>query len=247
MTAVVDDDYDLSRYNLTVCNASCPLEISSDHFQVTGVCSNEHVNCYIDLRGKHPRRSDPQLFTRFMLQGSALTFIITGMAPQPVVQLCITNTKEACGEVFHNSSAIQVCLELLTFNQTNDYIQTFKVTNSGYYCAVWMLINNTQSLNYTVNVTLQSYSTPALSHCQVKTQNQVKTQIFNLNVQNVANRKHNQLCIVVQVVGNHLYNSITLVSTVTSSVNRPTITFLICAVLSCLAIVAISIIIIIIR
>ena len=222
LTAIVADDNDFNRYNLTVCTTSSPLEIRSKQFQVKGVCLNDRlvINCYVDLHGYHTLSTDARLFNLYMLHGSVLSF---GLVPQTDVQLCITDSMDVCSIVFNNSTIVmshRVCQEVLTFNKTNGYTQTFIVRNSSYYCAVWLLTNSIQTLNYTANITLRSYNIPAPSQCQVKTQNQVKTQIFDLNTQqNIASKKYELVHIVIQVAGRYLYNNITLVSTVTSEVN----------------------------
>ena len=223
VTAIVADDNDYSRYNLTVCTTSSPLEIKSEQFQVKGICLNDRlvINCYVDLHGYHTLSTDAQFFNLYMLQGSVLIF---GLAPLTDVHLCITNSMDICSKVFNNSTKLishQVCQEVLTFNRMKGYTQTFTVRNSSYYCAVWLLTNSTQALNYTANITLQSYNIPpAPSQCQTKTQNQVETQFFDLNAQqDIAHKKHELVHIVIQVAGRHLYNNITLVSTVTSEVN----------------------------
>ena len=224
VTAVVADKNDFKYFNLTVCNTLCPLETVSDRLPtVIGATSNNRLksNWYVNLRGWPSREdnSDPQYNSLYVLKGSSLAFVITRLVPLTDVQLCITNSKDICGEVFNNATnsvkAHQVCQEVLTFNKTNE--QTFTVRNTSYYCAVWILKDNNQSLNYTVYRTLQSYNISTRgppSQCQTHSK-QIKTQIFDLQQQIAI--KHSPVCIIIQVVGNQLHNNITLVTTVVSS------------------------------
>ena len=224
VTAVVAGKEDFKKFNLTVCNMPCPLKTKSDHLPaVIGATSNDRLksNCYVNLCGRPSPEdnSDPQYYSLYMLKGSLLTFVITRLVPLTDVQLCITNSKDICGEVFNNATnsvkAHQVCQEVLTFNKTNE--QTFTVRNTSYYCAVWILKDNDQSLNYKVNRTLRSYNISTRgppTHCQTH-RKQIKTQIFDLQQQIAI--KHSPVCIVIQVAGNELHNNITLVSMVVSS------------------------------
>lgn len=220
VTALVADNNDFEKFNLTVCSTSCPLETTSETPPtVASICSNDRVitNCYVNLRRfLHPDQSiDSQYFTLYMQQGSVLTFLITKLVPQTDVQLCITASVDVCYKVFKNSTGLaihRICQEVLTFNKTNNQSQSFIARTSSYYCAVWVLEDNNQSLNYTVNETLVSYvirSKGELTKCQTH-QKQVKTQIFDLP-------QHDKVCVAIQVTGYHLYNNMTLVSTVVSS------------------------------
>lgn len=232
VTAIVADRADFEKFNLTVCSMMCPLPTVSDPpLSVTGHRSNDlvNINYYVNLRDWPcpDDTSTAQYFALYMLQGSSLTFVITRLLPLTDVQLCITDSVNVCGVVFNNETnsvnAHQVCLEVLTFDETNNLIQTYTVKNTGYYCAVWILKDNNQLLNYTVNITRRSYSIStgrlSSSEAQCRThQKQTKTQFFELKSHNViAFKGPDPVCIAIRITGDHLHNKITLLSMVVTS------------------------------
>jgi hypothetical protein len=230
-----DEDDDFNKFNITVCSTVCPL-IMSDHFlSVTDYRLNDshHSNYYVNLRNlSSPNGSgttDAQYFMLYLLEGSSLTFIITRLAPWTDVHVCITDSVDVCREVYINNnitnSLQEVCQEVLSFNKTSsDHTETFTVRSTSYYCAVWILQDDNQSLYYTVNITRRSYSVMNLStgrppspapQCQTH-QKQTVTQFFDLRP-HIAYKMPDPVCIAIRIIGNQLKNNITLVSTVVSS------------------------------
>ena len=242
VTTAVGSKNDFNNFNLTVCNVLCPLETVSNHLPTVKEASlndRKSSNWYVNLRGwSSPVDSSSQYNSLYMLKGSLLTFSIIRLVPLTDVQLCITNSIHVCSEVYNNASnsvkAHQVCQEVLIFNKTNDHVRTFTARDTSYYCAVWVLKAYNQSLNYTVNRTIQSYkiSTGPPSQCQTH-KKQTKTQSFDLQRQIAI--KSSPVCIVIQVAGNQLPNNITLVSTIVSSKTN-NILFVLGAVFSCLSV-----------
>lgn len=57
------------------------------------------------------------------------------------------------------------CLEVLDFNQANNYSQTFTAPADSYYCAVWLIKEANHSINYTINLEVISYQSP-ISGCK---------------------------------------------------------------------------------
>lgn len=228
VTAIVPEEDDFEKFNISVCSMPCPIPVSERILSVTGYRSNNlaNTNYYVNLRNWPSPDStiDAQNFALYMLEGSSLTFIITRLAPPTDVQLCVTDSVDVCGEVYNNETesvkARQVCLELLTFNKTNsDHIRVFTVKNTSYYCAVWILRDNNQLLNYTVNITHWSYvltdSRPPSLQCQTH-QKQTKIQSFDLRPC-IAFKRPDPVCIAVRVAGVYLHDNITLESTVITS------------------------------
>ena len=222
-TIYVDQTEDLDNYNLTICKASCPLQVVTLHSQVKGVCSKDRFyhNCYINLLGYQDPGLDSQYYSQYMLTHSKVTFTITNLSQteQPV-QLCITVDKDTCSQIFFRmSTGVTDCQEVLVFNKINYYTQTFTAGKDSYYCAVWILTGN-QSINYTLNSTLESYDiqTP---HSKCENYRRNKEVTFDLGDHwNGMATQQRKVCILVQENGKDLYRNITIVTTAVRSLDN---------------------------
>lgn len=234
MTAIVGVPDDFEKFNITVFSTECPLAIVSDPLPpVIGhrLNNTRYSNYYVNLRN-WPSPDDnlnAQYYTLYMLEGSSLTFVITRLVPLTDVHVCITDSVDKCSDVYNeeiNSVEVlqEVCQEVLTFNKTNDYIRTFMVRSASYYCAVWILKDDNQFLNYTVNITRHSYNInisggqPSFRAMQYHTnQKLTNTQSFHLRP-HIAYKRPDPVCVAIQIIGNNLYdNDITLMIQIVSS------------------------------
>lgn len=155
-----------NSYNLTICQATCPLKTHTKQLVHNGSCNaRRHTNCHTTFSdGDNHRNYDPaRCFTKFMGKNSRVTFNITGLNATESVQLCIAANIEKCDSIFWPGEQQlldlqQDCVELKTFNLTsNDFVQTFVAPYDSYYCAIWLLGSTHQWLNYTVNSSIELY------------------------------------------------------------------------------------------
>ena len=231
VTAIVADPDDFKKFNITVCSTVCPLATVNDHLPpVIGYRLNNTIyrNYYVNLRNwpSPDRTNDAQYFTLYMLEGSSLTFVITRLVPLTDVHVCITDSVDVCNKVYddeiHSVKVLQeICQKVLTLNETNDHNQTFTVRSASYYCAIWILKDKKQLLNYTVNINRRSYNINMISppsrapQCQTH-QKQTNTQSFDLRP-HIAYKRFDPVCIAIRVIGKDLHNNVTLVSEVVNS------------------------------
>ena len=246
----VDNSEDLKEYSLTVCAMPCPLTVAINHSWQTGACVKDRIvpNCFVNLLGYENQGSDAQQFSQYMLNNSEITFAVSVdyESSQPgIVHLCVTANKDLCQQMFvrnqSQNSDTSSCVELLEFNTTNHYIQTFTATKDTYYCAVWLLDEN-QSINYTINSTLHLYELP--NHRDKYCKNFQKSANFTFDlrslggVRDIALKRHDYVCLIIQESGSQLYRNITIHTTaLASSYNN--IAFVICVLLSVLLFVTI--------
>lgn len=154
-----------NKFNLTICQASCPLKTHIEKLVYNGSCplERQQYNCYAKLSKEDIEPdSHPQCFSKFILKNSKIRFNITELNETQSVQLCITTNIEQCGHVFWPGNLTQLklqrtCVKLITFNKTNHFTQTFVAPDDSYYCAVWLLQAD-QWLYYTVNSTIETYN-----------------------------------------------------------------------------------------
>ena len=205
-----------SSYNLTVCATSCPLmKVTALPLEVKGECkkSRGYRNCYVNLLGYHGLYS--QDFSQYMIADSNVTFTITYSSQVEPVQLCITTDNDTCSQIFMRS--LTDCPKLLYFNQTNNYSQTFTAHVDGYYCAVWLIKQSNQSINYTASLNLASYQLPP-AECK-----NIYSSKFHLNLWHLHHRPkvlatHKQdVCILVQENDIKQTTTTTLLITVVAS------------------------------
>ena len=152
-----------NKYNLTICQAQCPLRTHTKQLVYNGSCINHRsqINCYAKLSEEDfEPDSYPQCFSEYMMKNSKVTLKITELNLNFSVQLCVTTNKDKCGHVFQSGNLTQpeYCLELKTFNKTNHLTQTFTVPYNSNYCAVWLLGSSDQWLSYTVNSSIEMYN-----------------------------------------------------------------------------------------
>ena len=232
----VDQKEDLDLYNLTVCKVPCPLQINVTHSQVTGECPADRLipNCYANVFGYPNPGTDAQYFSRYMLNNSNITFVITELSRSQniTIPLCITMDKAMCNRTFVGASGKEDCHEVLEFNTSNDYTRTFTTRNDSYYCAVWLLPSNL-SLTYTLNSTLQFYQIPSAdrSHSECKNFQNSKSHTFYLRY-GIALKIHDYTCLLVEQNGSDLNRNITIsITTVTSVKNIAFVIGMILAIL----------------
>jgi hypothetical protein len=84
------------------------------------------------------------------------------------------------------------CLEVLDFNQANNYSQTFITSEDGYYCAVWLINEANHSINYTTNLEVVSYQLPT-SGCK-----NFNTSEFTLELRSKIATRYQDVCILAQ-------------------------------------------------
>jgi hypothetical protein len=187
------------------------------------VCPKDrfYPNCYINFLGYQDPGVNSQYYSQYMLTHSKVTFTITNLsqAEQPV-QLCITTDKDTCSQIFFRMSMeVTDCQEVLPFNKNNNYIQTFSAQQDSYYCAVWILAGN-QSINYTLNSTLELYNIQTLSsRCESYRKSKEVTFDLGDRWHSIATRQH-KVCILVQENGKNLYRNITVVTKAVRSVDN---------------------------
>ena len=151
--------YSDSSYNLTVCATSCPLmKVTALPLEMKGECkkSRYYSNCYVNLLGYHGIYS--QDFSQYIIADSNVTLTITYSSQIEPVQLCITTDNDTCSQIFMRN--LTDCPKLLDFNRANNYSQTFTARVDSYYCAVWLIKQSNQSINYTASLNLVSYQLP---------------------------------------------------------------------------------------
>ena len=214
-------------YNLTVCVASCPLKVVTSHSLVNGVCPKDRhfSNCYVNLLGYHDPGLKPQFYSQYMLTNSNVTFKITELSKADPVQLCITLDKDTCDKVFtRNSKPTHAdCQEVLTgFNQINNYTRTFTAHTDSYYCAVWLL-NESQSINYTANLTVQLYQLPPSARCKNFYTNDFTLDLWQHRPEVTTHKQ--DVCILVQENVNH-YDNTTISTNVAASSIEGNIAFI---------------------
>ena len=148
------------NYNLTVCATLCPLKVMTSSSQIKGGCNDDRFfnNCYVDFLGYKGDGINSQYFSQYMLTNSNMTFKITNLSQAEPVQLCVTTDNKTCGQIFLGSS--MDCPEVLDFNQTNNYSQTFTAHVDSYYCAVWLIKQSNYSINYAASLNVVSYQLP---------------------------------------------------------------------------------------
>lgn len=226
----VDNDEDLNEYSLTVCAVPCPLKVAINHSWQTGACVKDRIvpNCFANLLGYKNYGSDAQQFSQYMLNNSEITFtVIDHESSQPgTVHLCVTANKDLCQQMFERNqsrnSDTSICVELLEFNTTNHYIQTFTATKDSYYCAVWLLAES-QSMNYTINSTLHLYELPERrdKHSECKNFQKSANFMFDLRslggARDIALKRHDYVCLIIQESGSQLYRNITIHTTALAS------------------------------
>ena len=205
------EDRSPSSRNVTICVTSCPLKSATSHSWVNGVCPKHRFisNCYFNIFGYQDPGVNAQSFSQYMLTNSTVTIsvVVDGLSQANAVQLCITTNKDACSRIFNkNSTNSTTCLYVLAFNKMNGYMSTFTAPRDSYYCAVWLL-NKTQWIDYTANITLLSYQIP-FSNCK----NYSKEFTADLHVlshqtekNGITTQKQN-VCILVQENGVTQYN-----------------------------------------
>ena len=152
-------------YNVTVCVTSCPLKTVISESVVKGGCPENRFfnNCYVHLlKHENPdemRRTDSQYYSRYMLNQSRMTFTIIEQPHVEPVRLCITTNNNTCDHIFNNGS-LRDCVAVLDFNQTNNYSREYTANMDSYYCAVWLIKEANQSVNYTITLEVVSYQLP---------------------------------------------------------------------------------------
>jgi hypothetical protein len=161
---VIHADSDNYAYNVTMCVTSCPLKVVTSELQLLeGGCPNNRFyrHCYVRLQiSDDASRTDSQYYSRYMLKNSKVTFKISTLkqSHMDLVQLCVTTNNVTCDRVFYNIS--MECLEVLSFNQANNYSQTFTTPEDSYYCALWLVNEANHSINYTTTLEVVSYQLP---------------------------------------------------------------------------------------
>ena len=156
-----------NKFNLTICQAPCPLKTNTKQFVYNGSCpiDRSQYNCYAKLSKEDIEPdSSPECFSKFIVKNSKIKFSITELneTESLSVQLCITTNKDHCKYVFWpgpntHLNLQQICLRMITFNKSNHFTQTFTAPDDSYYCAVWVLERD-QWLYYTVNSIIEAYN-----------------------------------------------------------------------------------------
>ena len=206
-------------YNVTLCSTSCPLVTSKSQSSVVGECPmlRYYNNCYVRLLNHNIRRTDSQYYSRYMLKNSKMTLIIFEQSHVKPVQLCITNDNVTCDQVFssnNNAGSLMECPQVLDFNQTNNYSQTFTAPADSYYCAVWLIEEANHSINYTIELEVISYQSPTSGQCKNFNINDFTLELQSHRLKVVP--RYQDVCIFVQ---NNAINqgSATLSMSVTAS------------------------------
>ena len=204
----VHGDHDGFLYELTICQPQCPLKTQTEFLTLDGDCwiGRSTINCYARVNHYSSQTTEAQFITTHMLKNSMVTFRInaSNVVLEPV-KLCVTNTSNKCAQVFQNPSGNltqmalnQLCYEVLTCNETNNYTQTFVTHDDGYYCAVWLLNSKNQQIRYTTDSKIDKYNITSFDSSQAK----CKT--YNLNGLNFKTNyglvgSRQKLCPVIQL------------------------------------------------
>ena len=161
-TVYVGSKGDLNLYNLTICQTKCSLKTQTKYFNVSnGACSTNRPlsNCFAQLDDvmHEYHGTDAQFFSKYLLRNSKITFrIIESNLKSEHVQLCVTTDKEACFQASIGNSGL--CHKTVTLSKANNYTQTFTAYDDSYYCAVWLLENTHQWINYSTNSSIQVFN-----------------------------------------------------------------------------------------
>ena len=165
--ATLDYSEPRNNYNLTICQATCPLKTHTKQLVYNGTCKvRSHTNCRVKFSNSntHPDYDFSQCFVIYMVKNSKVSFKITDLNVTESVHLCITAKIEKCDSIFwpggqKQSELKRACVKLETYNLTNhDVIETFTVPYDSYYCAIWLLGSSDQWINYTVTASIQTYN-----------------------------------------------------------------------------------------
>ena len=163
------DSESTHKYNLTICQTSCPLKTHTKQLAYNGSCKQDRnrINCHAKFSGDIYNDDFSQCYSKYMVKNSKITFKITesDLSVNRSVQLCITTNIDKCTKIFWPGNLTQLklqqdCFKLITFDAT-DYsglAQTFITPDDTYYCAIWLLGSLNQWLNYTVNLSIEMYA-----------------------------------------------------------------------------------------
>ena len=160
----VNENGGLYPHKVTLCQKECPLKTQTKSLAFCGVCrTTRTVNCFALVTNQVSSDADAQYVSEYMLKNSNMTFRIDGSSNiQELIHLCITTDKDTCQKVVRTKlSQVEMqhnCKQVIPFDKSYNYTQTFVTPNDSYYCAVWLLNGINQWLNYTSISSIETYN-----------------------------------------------------------------------------------------
>ena len=201
--SVDDDDF---NYAVSVCQIECPVMTRNKSFAVNPSCNTGRttVNCYAKVNPDSLGTTEARDNSEYMLKNSqVLIKIMESNAMSESVNVCVTVDKDKCYQVFmsKNSSTSElknVCHELMTFNETNNFTATFVAHVDSYFCFVWILKDKHQWINYTTNSIIQMYNISDFNSsqsCRVFPVPKIKQFTYSFHI---GRKPWNRVCAVIQ-------------------------------------------------